>query len=108
MQKRVQTDTYAEMQCTVSDGLFAHSQKHPAGQNCVLHVLHASISAVFRKLINKNGDALAFLLILLVANVGVQSAVRDSGNVLILRDERESRRPAPWFNAFMSLSTRRD
>lgn len=88
MQKRVQTDTYAEMQCTVSGGLFAHSHKHPAGQNCVLHVLHAGISAVFRKLINKNGDALAFLLILLVANVRVQSAVRDSENVLILRDER--------------------
>lgn len=102
MQKRVQTEKYAEMQCTVSDGLFAHSHKHPAGQNCVLHVLHAVISAVFRKLINKNGDALAFLLILLVANVRVQSAVRDSENVHILRDERESRRPAPWFNAFMS------
>lgn len=105
MQKRVQTDTYAEMQCTVSDGLFAHSHKHPAGQNCVLH---AGISAVFRKLINKNGDALAFLLILLVANVRVQSAVRYSENLLILRDEREGRRPAPWFNAFMSPSTRRD
>lgn len=65
MQKRVQTDTYAEMQCTVSDGLFAHSHKHPAGQNCVLHVLHAGIVAVFHKPINKNGDALAFLLILL-------------------------------------------
>lgn len=71
-------------------------------------LLHAGISAVFRKLINKNGDALAFLLNLLVANVRVQSEVRDSENVFILRDERESRRPAPWFNAFMSPSTQRD